>query len=336
MRMWKGVVVLGLLVSAVANGWAQPAAVVLKFPEGRTLQYKHTYRLFYFSNQAEILFGVQEMGTNVDDEGIVTFTSDFSRGATFEMDVSGEWESREEVVGLVEDHPDSLADVTRVKATILKADSRAVLAGKRLSFEQYPDNFEKFKDREFSWFVNAKGEISNFEPEFYAYRLGREDLVTDLFLAWVPEYSLTLPDKSVSEGDTWAGEGAFKRRIEYRRLRNQDVFMNYKSSYRVKKIKTSKGRIEVEIEEEREVSYKGWIDIGNASFIVDGKGTGSGKWVIDATRGLILEHKITLDINRPKVMKGFVNSEGNLAEIPDMVAEVKINFERKLRKIEKE
>ena len=336
MRILKVTLIFGLLVSVAADCWAQPVVLKLNNPEGRILQYKNQHRLFYFSNQAEILFGVQEMGTNVDDEGIVTFTSDFSRGATFEMDVSGEWESREEVVGLAEDQPDSLMDVTRVKATILKSDSRAILAGKRLTFEQYPDNFEKFKGREFSWFVNSKGEISNFEPEFYAYRLGREDLVTDLFLAWVPEYSLTLPDKPVSEGDTWEGEGAFKRRIEYRRLRNQDVFLNYKSLYRVKKIKTSKGRIEVEIEEEREVFYKGWIDVANASFIVDGKGTGNGKWVIDATRGLVLEHKITLDINRPKVMKGFVNSEGNLAEIPDMVAEVKVNFERKLKKIERE
>ena len=334
--MWKLTVVLGLLVSAVANCWAQPVALKLDNPEGRTLQYKQQHRIYYFSNQAEILFGVQEMGTNIDDEGLVTFTSNFSRGATFEMDVSGEWVSREEVVGLTKEDPDSLMDVTRIKATILESDSRAVLAGKRLSFEQYPDNFEKFKDREFSWFVNSKGEISNFEPEFYAYRLGREDLVTDLFLAWVPEYSLTLPDKPVSEGDTWKGEGAFKRRIEYRRLSNQDVFLNYKSSYRVKKIKTSKGRIEVEIEEEREIFYKSWIDVANASFVVDGKGSGTGKWVIDATRGLVLEHKVKFDINRPKVMKGFVNSEGNLAEIPDMVAEVKVNFERKLKKIERE
>ena len=336
MRRLKLTVVLGLLVSATANCWAQSTAIELKFPEGRALQYKHTYRMFYFSNQAEILFGVQQAGASYDDEGNITFNSNFSRGGTFEMDVSGEWESREEVVGLAEDHPDSLADVTRIKATILKADSRAVLAGKRLSFEQYPDNFEKFKGREFSWFVNSKGEISNFEPEFYAYRLGREDLVTDLFLAWVPEYSLTLPDKPVSEGDTWEGEGAFKRRIEYRRLRNQDVFLNYKSSYRVKKIKTSKEKIEVEIEEEREIFYKGWIDVANASFVVDGKGTGTGKWVIDATRGLVLEHKVKFDINRPKVMTGFINAEGNLAEIPDMVAEVKVNFERKLKKIERE
>ena len=329
-------VVLGLVVSAVANCWAQPVVLKLDYPEGRTLQYKYQHRLFYFSNQAELLFGVQQASASYDDDGNISFGSDFSRGGTFEMDVSGEWESREEVVGLEKAHPDSAMDVTRIKATILKADSRAVLAGKRLSFEQYPDNFEKFKDREFSWVVNSKGEISNFEPEFYAYRLGREDLVTDLFLAWVPEYSLTLPDKPVSEGDTWAGEGAFKRRIEYRRLRNQDVFLNYKSLYRVKKIKTSKGRIEVEIEEEREVSYKGWIDVANASFVVDGKGTGTGKWVVDATRGLILEHKVKFDINRPKVMTGFVNTEGNLAEIPDMVAEVKINFERKLKKIERE
>ena len=336
MRIWKLTVVFGLLVSATADCWAQAVVLKLDNPEGRTLQYKYQHRLFYYSNQAELLFGVQQAGATYDDDGNISFDSDFARGGAFEMDVSGEWESREEVVGLAKAHPDSSLDVTRIKATILKADSRAVLAGKRLSFEQYPDNFEKFKDREFSWFVNSRGEISNFEPEFYAYRLGREDLVTDLFLAWVPEYSLTLPDKPVSEGDTWEGEGAFKRRIEYRRLRNQDVFLNYKSLYRVKKIKRNKGRIEVEIEEEREVSYKGWIDVANASFVVDGKGTGTGKWVVDATRGLVLEHKVKFDVNRPKVMTGFVNTEGNLAEIPDMVAEVKINFERKLKKIEKE
>ena len=315
---------------------AQPVALKFAHPEGRTVQYKHTHRLFYFSNQAEILFGVQEMGADIDDEGNFNFSSDFSRGASFEMDISGEWVSREEVLPLAEDDPDSLGYVKKVKATILSADSRAVLAGERLTFEQYPDTFEKFKDREFVWFVDSEGAILNFEPEFYPYRLGREDLVTDLFLAWVPEYSLTLPDKPVSEGDTWEGTGVFKRRIEYRRLANQDVFLNHKSTYRVKDIKRSKKRVEVKIEEMREVSYKTWIDLKRASFVVDGKGSGSGEWVIDATRGLVLEHKVKFDINRPKVMKGFVNSEGDLAAIPDMVAEVKINFERKLKKVEKE
>lgn len=315
---------------------AQPVALKFAHPEGRTVQYKHTHRLFYFSNQAEILFGVQEMGADIDDEGNFNFSSDFSRGASFEMDISGEWVSREEVLPLAEDDPDSLGYVKKVKATILSADSRAVLAGERLTFEQYPDTFEKFKDREFVWFVDSEGAIRNFEPEFYPYRLGREDLVTDLFLAWVPEYSLTLPDKPVSEGDTWEGTGVFKRRIEYRRLANQDVFLNHKSTYRVKDIKRSKKRVEVKIEEMREVSYKAWIDLKRASFVVDGKGSGSGEWVIDATRGLVLEHKVKFDINRPKVMKGFVNSEGDLAAIPDMVAEVKINFERKLKKVEKE
>ena len=324
------------VVLDISRVQAQPVALKLDHPAGRTVQYKHTHRLFYFSNQAEILFGVQEMGADIDDEGNFNFSSDFSRGASFEMDISGEWVSREEVLPLSEDDPDSLGYVGKVKATILSADSRAVLAGDRLTFEQYPDTFEKFKDREFVWFVDSEGGILNFEPEFYPYRLGREDLVTDLFLAWVPEYSLTLPDKPISEGDTWDGAGVFKRRIEYRRLANQDVFLNYNSTYRVKDIKRSKKRVEVKIEEMREVSYKAWIDLRRASFVVDGKGSGSGEWVIDATRGLVLEHKVKFDINRPKVMKGFVNSEGDLAAIPDMVAEIKINFERKLKKIEKE
>lgn len=323
-------------ISDVSDVQAQPVTLKLAHPEGRTVQYKHTHRLFYFSNQAEILFGVQEMGADIDDEGNFNFSSDFSRGASFEMDISGEWVSREVVMPLAEDHPDSLMDVARIKATILSADSRAVLAGDRLTYEQYPDTFEKFKDREFVWFVDSEGQILNFEPEFYPHRLGREDLVTDLFLAWVPEYGLTLPDKPISKGDTWDGEGVFKRRIDYRRLSNQDVFLNYKSTYRVKDIKKSKKRVEVKIEEIREVSYKTWIDLKRASFVVDGKGSGSGEWIIDATRGLVLEHKVKFDVNRPKVMKGFVDAEGNLAVIPDMVAEVKINFERKLKKLEKE
>ena len=68
---------IGVLLD-ISRVQAQPVALKFAHPEGRTVQYKHTHRLFYFSNQAEILFGVQEMGADIDDEGNFNFSSDFS------------------------------------------------------------------------------------------------------------------------------------------------------------------------------------------------------------------------------------------------------------------
>ncbi len=44
MRMWKWLVVAGLLVSTAGGGWAQPVDLKLKFPEGRKARYKSKFK----------------------------------------------------------------------------------------------------------------------------------------------------------------------------------------------------------------------------------------------------------------------------------------------------
>jgi hypothetical protein len=53
--------------------------------------------------------------------------------------------------------------------------------------------------------------------------------------------------------------------------------------------------------------------------------------VIDATRGLVIEHKMHFDITKPTVIKARKRDP-----IPNIVAEIKIDMERKLEELEKE
>ena len=55
--------------------------------------------------------------------------------------------------------------------------------------------------------------------------------------------------------------------------------------------------------------------------------------MIDATRGLVLEHKVHFDITKPVVIKA--GKKDPILNI-SRVAEVKIDMERKLEKLEKE
>ena len=64
------------------------------------------------------------------------------------------------------------------------------------------------------------------------------------------------------------------------------------------------------------------------SLLVEGDGTGSGKWEIDVTRGLVLSHEVIMDIDRPTVTVA-----GEKEPLADIRAEYKVTFRRKLDKI---
>ena len=111
----------------------------------------------------------------------------------------------------------------------------------------------------------------------------------------------------------------------------RNALVGLKSTYRVKKIQEKKGRVEVTIEEDREVQYQGWIDVYYASLFLKGEAEGSGEWVIDAGRGVVLQHKARMELDHPEVTKA-----GEVEPVGGIRAKASLKFERKLEKLEGE
>jgi len=313
MKRWT----LGILAGFMALGMvvgdasAQKVELKLKFPEGRKARYKNKYFFAYSSNRAELIM---------------------IQGGRLDASTDNEWRSVEEVVQPEPRPGEEISEGTMaIRAEVSKAASRAILQKETQTFEQYPYTFELFNDRQFGWRVTPEGEIQKFEPQFPSYRVERLDLITDLFQAWMPLFCPVLPAEPVGKGDTWTGERSFERPFASMDMMRRISLVGLNSTYVVKKVKTSKKRTEVEIEEMREVEYKGWMDIGAASLFLHGKGKGKGKWKIDATNGIVLEHKVHMNIDRPDVIKA-----GERDKLADIHAEVTIDLERKLEKLENE
>ena len=303
--------ILGVLLGSFAMPiQAEKVTLSLKHPKGRTAEYKNKYRFEYFSNRAELI--VMSTGT-------------------MRTSIESEWTSEETITDpnfLPQE--EAVEGVVGVNAKIKKAASAAIFLGEKQTYEQYPFTFEMFKDRAFKWRVTPENRVQNFDPVFPAYRVERQDLVTDIFQAWVPALNPILPDGPVGEGDTWTGEHAFERPFFSMDMMRRKSLVGLKSTYRVKEIKKRKGRVEVKIEEEREVEYKGWLDVSSASLFLHGTGIGEGEWVIDATNGIVLEHKMHMDVDRPTVIKA-----GQTEPLADIHAELKIDVERELKKLKK-
>ncbi len=296
---------------AISHVQAQPVALKLDHPEGRKTRYKHKFRVEYFSNLAEQI--VMQSGS-------------------MRVIIDNEWRSHEEgVVPEAAPGKELPEGVMGVRAQIKKGASAAIFLGEKQTYEQYPFTFDLFNDKFFVWQVTPEGKVQNFEPEFPAFRVERQDLITDFFQGAMPAVSLILPDNPVDKGDTWTGEREFWRPFASMDMLGRDSQIKFKSTYEVKSIKKKKDYVEVTVEEVSEVAYTGWIDVSLASLYYDGKGTGGGSWVIDATRGLVLQHKMHIDINKPIVIKA-----GHKDPIASIVAEVKVDLERKLEKLEKE
>lgn len=309
MKKWIQFWVMGvILVGSVLPTSAQKVMIELKYPEGRMAEYKNKYRFEYFSNRAELI--VMQSGS-------------------MRSIVESEWRSTETVTQPEVLPNEEIAEgVIGIKADIKKAASSAIFLGQKQTYEQYPLTFEMFNDRAFTWQITPQNEVQKFEPAFPAYRVERQDLVTDIYQAWLPAVCPVLPDKPVGKGDTWTGERAFERRFFSTDMMGRKSLVGIKSTYRVKEVKKRKGHDVVKIEEEREVEYKGWMDVSSASLFLHGTGIGEGQWVIDVTDGIVLEHKMHMDVDRPTVIKA-----GDKEPLADIHAELKIDVERKLQKL---
>lgn len=291
--------VLAMLVF-VGQSEAEPVVLQISYPAGRIAQYKNKYSLEYFSNKAEII----------------------ESSGSFEIRSYGEWRSRE-IVQKIEE------DTIKVVATVDKAGSQVILAGQRLSYEQFPYTLDLINDRAFSWGIAPGGAPVAFSPEFPVFRVDRQDLITDLRQVWMPGLALVLPEGPVEVGDTWVGQQEIE--VPFYRMSggNKPSLMWFTSTYKIKKFKKKKGHRVVEIDEERKIRYRGWIHVELASLIVDGEGSGDCKWVIDVDRGIVLVHEMKMGIGRPQVRQAREKHP-----IEDIEAQVEVVFSRKLEKLE--
>jgi len=303
-----------IFFAGISDVVAESVALKLNDPIGRTASYRNKYSFEYYGNRAEL---------------ILTSTSG---SGSLRVNVDGEWRTREEVVQPValpnEEVPEG---VVGVLAKVNNGSSRAVFMGERQTYEQYPFTLELLNDRAFSWRIMPDGTVDKFEPDFPSFRVERVDMITDLYQVWVPSLRPTLPENPVSVGDTWTGEHRYERPFASMDMMRRNSLVAFNSTYRVRDIKKRGGRVEVTIDETRDIEFQGWVQVSALSLYYGGKGSGNGRWIIDATQGVVMEHRMTINIDRPEVVKAREETP-----IPDIQAEVKIVIERRLDKLEKE
>lgn len=310
MRHFKYLIFLSFLLMGFLPVFGEEEVTIrLYYPDGQKMRYKNSYSIEYFSDRAELI--LMEPGS-------------------ISIGFDGEWKSWETVKKFTPDTGVAFQDgEIGIVATIEKADSRALFAEGRLTYEQYPYTLDLLKGREFSWRILPNGQIHQFKPNFRLREVKREDLVTDIFQFWMPEFSPVLPEGVITVGDTWTGSRTFERNLESLDWMGKKSRMEFTSTYEIKKIKEKKGRKEITIKESRVLHYSGWFDINFISLYVDGPGKGIGEWVIDLKRGVVVQHKMRFDLDRPEVTK-----LGAQKPLDDIGAEVKISFSRKLEKFQ--
>lgn len=313
LRIWLGIIVVGGC-GALGSANADPVTLKLQLPEGRKAIYKHKHRFEYAGDRADLL-GFKEIS--------------FLKAGT-----KGEWKSVETVEKPYTDDPNEVIpdEVMGLSTVIQKANSSGIFMDQTLSPGQYQLTFDLLNDKKFIWWITPKGKVEKFEPDFMAFKLGREDLVTDFFLAWAADYSPIFPDHPVDVGDSWTQEVTYERPFGSYAMMGRNSGSTFESTYTVKKIKKKKKSVEVEIKEERRIKkYGAWLEVQPASFYLEGDAIGNGEWVFDATRGLVLSHKMHIFVGNPAVIP-----TGRKDALPEMDIETNIFFERKLDKLEKE
>ena len=303
------VLFLALLLSTNASICAaDKVALQVTYPDGRTIKYKHKYSFAIKSDRSEVIVpGRTKRG----------FTSG---------EIRGEWRSREIAHAGADGESDGNA--TRLVATLSKAVNGFFFENKRLTHDQFPYTLEQLDDWELTWFLSSDGAVERHSSNNSAGELNRPDILTDLLQIWTPELQPVLPPDPVGPGDTWTGETNFKTPIL---VLDDEAVVELKSSYKVKNISAKKGNKVVTIEEERKVRFRAPVRIGSLQLVVDGSGEGKGTWVIDATRGIVISHKIRTNLTRPEVRR-----VDHRKPVDNIRAEIDLSYERKLDKVEKE
>lgn len=278
------------------------------YPDGRTVKYKHKYSVVFKSDRSEVIVpGRTRRG----------FTSG---------EIRGEWRSREVVDAGGEGETDEKA--TRLVAKVSKAVNGFFFENKRLTHDQFPYTLEQLDDWELTWFLSPDGTVQRHTSDNSPRELNRPDILTDLWQIWSPELHPVFPQDPVGPGDTWSGETNFKTPIL---VLDDEAVVEVKSTYKVKNVASKKGNKVVTLEEDRNVRFRAILNIGSLHLVVDGTGEGNGTWVIDATRGIVISHKVRTNLTRPEVRR-----VDHRKPVDNIRAEIDLSYERKLDKVEKE
>ncbi|MDE2887671.1 MAG: hypothetical protein OXR72_05600 [Gemmatimonadota bacterium] len=275
------------------------------YPDGRTVKYKHKYSVVFKSDRSEVIVpGRTRRG----------FTSG---------EIRGEWRSREVI-----QEGETEAQTTRLVAKVSKAVNGFFFENKRLTHDQFPYTLEQLDDWELTWFLTPDGTVQRHTSDNSPRDLNRPDILTDLWQIWSPELHPVFPQEPIGPGDTWTGETTFKTPIL---VLDDEAVVEIKSTYKVKNVTTKKGNKVVTFEEDRDVRFRAILNIGSLHLVVDGTGEGKGTWVIDATRGIVISHKVRTNLTRPEVRR-----VDHRKPVDNIRAEIDLSYERKLDKVEKE
>ena len=309
------ILLFGLCVTGIQVGiWGtvegqEKVTLRLAYPEGQTAVYKNTYIFEYTSDKGKWLLPGRDSGGDLH------------------VVITGEWRSQEKARPIASASGEA-TDTVEIEAALEKADSGVRIDGRPLTFQEYPFTLDLMNGRKFTWRFSPHGRVGHFSPVAGRHPPSRPGLVTDLRQFWMPEVCPLLPETDVGKGDTWTGEQAFE--AVYSELGLMGL-VGLKSTYEVKKIEKKKGQVRVVIQEDRKVRYRGWMYAGLLSLLLGGEGEGSGKWVIDISRGLVLSHDVRMEIDRPMVMLA-----GTREPLGNIRAETRWTFKRKLDKLKKE
>ena len=113
---------------------------------------------------------------------------------------------------------------------------------------------------------------------------------------------------------------------------DDEAIVEFKSTYKVKSVATKKGNKSRHIRGRQKSPFQGDSSISApCSMVVDGNGEGKGAWVIDATRGIVISHKVRTNLTRPEVRR-----VDHRKPVDNIRAEIDLSYERKLDKVEKE
>ena len=300
---------LVVLLSLGASSHAREKVTLqVTYPEGRTVKYKHKYSFAFKSDRSEVIVpGRTQRG----------FTSG---------EIRGEWRSREVIRTGADGESEDVA--ARLVATVSKAVNGFFFENKRLTHDQFPYTLEQLDDWELTWFLSPDGAVQRHSSNNSARDLNRPDILTDLWQIWTPELKPILPENPVGPGDTWTGELNFRTPVM---MLDDEAIVEIESTYKVKNVATKKGNKIVTFEEDRKVRFRAPVNIGSLQLVVDGTGEGKGTWVVDATRGIVVSHKVRTNLTRPEVRR-----VDHRKPVDNIRAEIDLSYERKLDKVEKE
>ncbi len=280
--------------------------------------------------QETISFDLKEFGGGTAEHQhrfSAYLTSDRGEELTFpggevEVEILGSWKS-------VETRAVSDSGQVSSRTVIKDADSWAKQSGCKLTFEQYPFTFGQLNDLAFNWSLDRNKGAYELLPDFRVYQIRkRTDIVNDLQLLLCSAILPALPDGPVSEGATWDGESEFERSFFQLGARRKKFTLKIRSQYKlVKIVKKGEKRI-AEIEEKREFDYSGWMETVPFSVLVEGPGTGTAEWEIDATLGLVRRCEYTMNLNHP-VLQPY----GAPGPISGTDSNLKIVYDSKLKKL---